>query len=278
MKRCSETIGKALQLRGFLSRARCPGASGSVRVGRIVSAAVLLSLAIALPAAAADMPIPGPAPVPPNSYYPAVAPLSWGGIYFGVNGGYGFGKSHWDNAGVSTGNFNTTGGLVGGTAGLNYVGFGGGFMVGVEGDLDWSGLTGSSSTAGCVGLGAAAGTTCQTKSGWLSTARVRMGYAFDRVLIFGTAGAALADFRAGLNPGSFISLGPQVGWTAGGGLEFALTENWTAKVEYLFVGLGTIACPSGTVCALTPPAGVSNPSISLNENVVRAGVNYRFNW
>ena len=149
----------------------------------------------------------------------------------------------------------------------------------MEGDVDWSGLNGSSFTAACVGLGAAAGTTCQTKSGWLSTARARVGYAFDRIPFFGTAGAAIADLRVGLNPqATFATLGPQVGWTAGGGLEFAFTEKWTAKVEYLHIGLGTVSCPSGTVCSAANPAGVSHPSITLNESVVRAGVNYRFNW
>jgi outer membrane immunogenic protein len=278
MKRCSETIGKILNFTALSARARSFRAFGFIQVERIAVVAILLSLAPALPAVAADMPVPGSAPIPPNSYYPVAPPLNWGGIYFGVNGGYGFGNSTWTNGGVSTGNFTTSGGLAGGTAGLNYAGFGG-FMFGVEGDLDWSGLKGSSSTAACVGLGAAAGTTCQTRSGWLSTARARVGYIFDRVLVFGTGGFAIADVRAALNPqAASVTLGPEVGWTAGGGIEFAFTENWTAKVEYLYVGLGTIACPSGTVCTLVNPAGVSNPSISLNENVVRAGVNYRFNW
>jgi hypothetical protein len=83
-------------------------------------------------------------------------------------------------------------------------------VFGVEGDLDWSGLKGANSTAACVGLGAAAGTTCQTKSTWLSTAKACVGYAFDRILVFGTASAAIADLQAGLIPqGTFISLGPQ---------------------------------------------------------------------
>ncbi|HEY1746364.1 MAG TPA: outer membrane beta-barrel protein [Xanthobacteraceae bacterium] len=278
MKRRSETIGKTFNFRAFSAHTRRFGASIYVRAGRIAVVAILLSLITAMRATAADMPLPGPAPIPPNSYYPATAPLNWGGIYFGVNGGYAFGNSDWNNAGFSTGSFATSGGLAGGTAGINFGGFGG-FVFGVEGDLDWSGLKGSSSTAACVGLGAAVGTTCQTTSGWLSTARLRAGYAFDRVLVFGTAGAAISDFRAGLLPqGTFITLGPQIGWTAGGGLEYAFTENWTAKVEYLYVGLGTAQCPSGTVCSLVNPAGVSNPSMTLNENIVRAGVNYRFSW
>jgi outer membrane immunogenic protein len=278
MKRLSGNIRKALNFAASSGYAPGFGAPVSVGVKRIAVVAIALSLMTATRAMAADVPVPGPAPIPPTNYYPADAPLNWGGFYLGVNGGYGFGSSHWTNAGVSTGNFATNGALVGGTAGLNYGGFGG-FVFGVEGDLDWSALKGSSSTAACAGLGAAAGVACETKSGWLSTARGRVGYAFNRFLVFATAGAAIADFRVGLNPPSnFVSVGPQVGWTAGGGIEVAFTENWTAKIEYLFVGLGTISCPAGTICSLVNPAGVSSESVSLNENVVRAGLNYKFSW
>jgi outer membrane immunogenic protein len=278
MKRVSENIRKALNFAARSGYAPGFGAPVSIRVKRIAAVAIVLSLMTATGAMAADMPVPGSAPNPPTNYYPANAPLNSGGLYLGVNGGYGFGSSTWNNAGVSTGSFTTSGALVGGTAGLNYAGYGG-FLFGVEGDLDWSGLKGSSSTAACAGLGASAGTACQTKSGWLSTARARAGYAFDRFLVFATAGAAIADFRVGLNPpATFLSLGPQVGWTAGGGIEFAFTENWTAKVEYLYVGLGTISCPSGSICSLVNPLGLSSASVSLNENVVRAGLNYKFTW
>jgi outer membrane immunogenic protein len=278
MKRLSENIRGALNFGASSSYAPGFAALFSIRVKRIAVVAIALSLMIATRAMAADVPMPGPAPVPPTNYYPADAPLNWGGFYFGVNGGYGFGRSDWNNGGVSTGSFATNGALVGGTAGLNYGGFGG-FVFGVEGDLDWSGLTGSSSTAACAGLGAAAGVACVTKSGWLSTIRGRAGYAFNRVLVFATAGAAIADFRVGLNPpANFFSVGPQVGWTAGGGIEVAFTENWTAKAEYLYVGLDTVSCPAGTICSLVNPAGVSSESVSLRENIVRAGLNYKFSW
>ena len=126
------------------------------------------------------------------------------------------------SAGVSTGNFNTNGFLVGGTLGANYQT--GLYLVGFEGDIDWSSVQGSSSAAACVALGAAAGTTCQTKSPWLGTARARVGYAFDRLLVFGTGGAAFSGLQAFLNRGGSISPGPsQLGWTAGAGVEYAFT-------------------------------------------------------
>lgn len=249
-----------------------------------VLVALVVSLASVGAAAAADVAVPAaPAPSPPASYYPVLAPVNWGGLYLGVNGGYAFGRSTWTVPGASTGAFTTNGGLVGGTLGFNYA-ISGGLMVGVEGDLDWSALNGSSSVAGCASLftsvtGFTPGSTCNTKSAWLSTARFRAGYAINRVLIFGTAGAAIGDFEVALNPpGGFVGIGPQLGWTAGGGIEFAFTDNVTAKIEYLYVDLGTISCPTGTHCAVTNAAGVTSGAASLTESLVRAGLNYKFTW
>jgi outer membrane immunogenic protein len=106
-----------------------------------------------------------------------------------------------------------------------------------------------------------------------------VGYVFDRFLVFETAGAAIGDFQLALNPPAvFRSVGAQIGWTAGGGIEFAFTDSWTAKMEYLFVDLGTGDCPAASSCSLTNAAGVSNGSVSLKENLVRADVNYKFSW
>jgi outer membrane immunogenic protein len=223
---------------------------------------------------AADMPLPQAAPVPPPVYYPAY--YNWSGIYLGLNGGYGFGQSQWSVAGVSSGNFNTNGFLVGGTLGANYQW--GSYLVGFEGDIDWSNVQGSSSAAACaavvVGAGIAAGTTCQSQSSWLGTARARVGYAFDRLLVFGTGGAAFSDLQPALNPGGIFVKPPwQLGWTAGAGLEYAFTDAISAKVEYLFVDLGTVACPTQTGCG---PFALH--SFTFSENLVRVGVNYRFSW
>ncbi len=249
------------------------GRVGAVPMWRIAAAVVLLVLA-AVPALAADMEVPPlAAPAPPNSYYPARAPLSWGGGYFGVNGGYALGINNWTNAGVSTGNYTFNGALLGGTAGLNFAGYGG-FVFGVEGDMDWSSQKGSSSAAACFAIGAPAGTSCTGKAEWLSTARARVGYAFDRVLVFGTAGAAIGDLEAGLNPpGEYDNLAPRAGWTAGGGIEYAFADFLTAKVEYLYIDFAHVACPQAGTCG-----SASNVSILFTESVIRAGVNYKFTW
>ena len=279
MRRCCETIDKAVNLAACSVCARRFGTPISTRVECIAAVAILLSLMSTVRAMAADVTLPAPPPPSaPANYYPAAAPINWGGVYLGVNGGYGFGASNWTNAGVSTGNFTADGALAGGTIGINYAAYGG-LMFGVEGDLDWSALKGSSSAAACAGLGVTTGAACVTKSEWLSTARGRVGYSFNRVLIFATAGAAIGDFQAALNPpATFVSVGPQLGWTAGAGIEFAFTDNWTAKVEYLYVDLGTVSCPAGTSCPPANAAGVSNGSVSLTESLVRAGINYKFSW
>ena len=111
-----------------------------------------------------------------------MVPYNWTGFYVGINGGGAFGTSAWD----STGSRNVSGGLVGGTVGYNYQ-FGQA-VFGVEGDIDWADINGTSTT-GCP-LG------CKTSDTWLSTVRGRLGYAADRFMPFVTGGAAFGDVRA----------------------------------------------------------------------------------
>lgn len=210
--------------------------------------------AIAGAASAADLARPVPAP-----YYtkaPAFAPpYSWTGFYLGINGGGAFGSSSWD----STGSRDISGGLVGGTLGYNYQ-FGQA-VVGVEGDIDWADINGTTSNA-CPGG-------CKTSDTWLSTVRGRLGYAADRFMPYVTGGAAFGDIRAQA-PGLGQVGADRSGWTLGGGLEAALTTNWTAKVEYLYVDLGSFNC--GLNCG----AGLTTDNVSFHTNILRAGVNYKF--
>ena len=219
---------------------------------------------------AADSATP-PSPAPPSSYFPTTAPINWGGFYIGVNSGYGFGTSNWTAAaaslaaGASIGSFNTSGFLVGGTMGLNLQA--GAFLFGVETDADWSTVHGSNSNSYCSAITANA--ICETKSDWLGTGRLRIGYVFDRVLLYGTGGIAFGNIQAGLNPPATFDSATNVGWTAGAGVEFAFAENWTAKLEYLYVDLGSMSCSVN--CGLAVPF-----TVPLTEKVVRAGVNFKF--
>ncbi len=209
--------------------------------------------ALAGTAAAADLP-PRPAP---QSYYkaPGYAPAyTWSGFYIGVNGGGGFGRSDWD----STGTFNISGGLVGGTVGYNYQ-FGQA-VAGIEGDIDWADINGTTNNFCAFG--------CKTSDSWLSTVRGRLGYAADRFMPFVTAGAAFGDIKAS-TPGFAGNSATNAGWTVGAGLEFAIAGNWTAKAEYLYVDLGKFNC--GIACGAAP-----TDNVSFTTSLVRAGINYRF--
>ena len=104
---------------------------------------------------------------------------------------------------------------------------------------------------------------------WLATLRGRVGYAIDRWLPYITGGAAYGNVKASTSApiGAFTSASHnQLGWTAGVGLEYAFLGNWTAKIEYLYVDLGSFdAGPAPTV-----------NNVSFKENILRAGLNYKF--
>jgi outer membrane immunogenic protein len=230
------------------------------------------------PATAADLPAPPPrVPV----YVPTVAPVyNWGGLYFGVNGGYGFGTSKWTDpnnfSGTgSTGNFNVSGFLVGGTLGYNFQADA--FVFGVEGDFDGSWMDGKVANTFCGSVGFGAGAQCETRNTWLSTLRGRFGYAADRVLFYGTAGGAFGSIQTGV--GGNLQSTTKAGWTAGGGVEAALADNWTVRVEYLFVDLQKATCNNPGACGVdapVPPIVPANDTIKFDSSVVRVGVDYKF--
>jgi len=225
---------------------------------------------------AADLPPLAPPPRAPAVYVPAVLPVyNWAGVYVGINGGWGWGNAKWtaDAAGIfpgATGSPHDNGGVVGGTLGVNFQTDG--FVFGVEGDWDYSGINTGTTASICTFSG-----NCQTGNNWLATARGRVGYAADRALFYATAGGAFANVQTNFN--GVTTSHTQSGWTAGAGLEWAFADNWTAKIEYLFVdlGKGTVNCATTTclVASGGPPIPVS---VGLTENIFRAGVNFKFNF
>jgi outer membrane immunogenic protein len=204
-------------------------------------------LALGIVAAqAADLPRAMPTKAAP--VYTPVPVYNWTGPYVGINGGGGWGHASEAFSGTS---HTISGGLVGATLGYNWQI--GQAVVGLEGDIDWSNIRGS---AAC-GL-----TTCETRNHWLGTVRGRLGYAFDRFMPYVTGGLAVGDIDHTIDAvGS--SRETKAGWTVGGGIEAALANNWTAKLEYLYVDLG-----SG--------ASVAGSDTNFRTNIVRAGLNYRF--
>ena len=223
-------------------------------MGRIllagVSAAALLG--VSMSANAADLPRQEPMPTKAPVY--AVPAYIWTGFYAGINGGGGWGSS-WSDL---TSRFHTSGAVAGGTVGYNSQI--GNWVLGVEGDIDWSNISDNTSF-GCV-----AG--CSVQNNWLSTVRGRVGYAFDRFLPYVTGGLAVGDVNATV-PGFAGMDSTQVGWAAGAGVEYALTKNWSAKVEYLHVDLGRFDCGASCGAAATD-------NVSMHDNIVRGGINFRF--
>jgi len=216
----------------------------------LLASAAVLALGV-VSASAADLGRRQPMPTKAPAHQPPPPPYNWTGFYIGINGGGGWGRSGFSDP-VSSGSFDASGGLVGGTLGYNYQI--GQFVLGAEGDIDWSSFSGSTP----CGV-----TNCETRNNWLSTVRGRVGYAIDRFMPYVTGGAAFGDIKSSVD-GVGEATSTKTGWTVGGGIEAAIDGPWTAKVEYLHVDLGDAA----TV--------VPGSNASFNANIVRAGINYRF--
>jgi outer membrane immunogenic protein len=218
---------------------------------RVIFTLGLLSLIAAGSAGAADLPYRSPPPAYRAPVYSTV--YNWTGFYLGINGGGGWGRSRWDNLDTT----DLSGGLIGATVGYNVQV--GQVVFGVEGDIDWSGISGSGNSVLCAG--------CSTRNNWLSTIRGRVGYAFDRFLPYVTGGLALGNINATV-PGLIGINQINAGWTVGAGIEYGVTNNVSNKAEYLYVDLGSVNC--GLNCA--PASG----NVSFYANVLRGGVNFRF--
>jgi outer membrane immunogenic protein len=248
---------------------------GAIAAGLVGTSLVGTSL-VAGSALAADLPPAAPAPPrAPAVYVPVLPVYNWAGIYVGINGGWGWGNAKYTANSVgtftgTTGSLSDNGGVVGGTLGVNFQA--GGFVFGVEGDWDYSAINTGTTSSLCNFSG-----NCQTGNNWLATARGRAGYAADRVLFYATAGGAFANVQTNFNG---VTTGhTQSGWTAGGGIEWAFADNWTAKIEYLYVNLGNGSVSCTTAACLAASGGPAIPvSVGLTENLIRAGVNFKFNF
>ena len=222
---------------------------------RVLSGFAALALSSA-PVLAADAPARAPVAKAPAV---AVAPLfNWSGFYYGIQGGYAWGSSNHTGAGASSGDFDVDGWLLGGTVGANWQN--GRFVTGLEADVAWANADGSG------GAAAACGVACSTELNWFGTGRVRAGYAVDAYLFYITGGVAFGGVKAG-QTGFGNSGDTRVGWTVGGGVEAAVAQNWTAKLEYLYADLGDKN-------TYTVPAGTFN--VDYKSHIVRMGLNYKF--
>jgi outer membrane immunogenic protein len=244
----------------------------------LIAASVATITVAPLGVRAADLPpaAPGPAIYAPPAAYRAVA--NWGGFYVGGNIGAGLARaqSTFSVGGVPFATADTAllGAVAGGQAGFNWQS--GALVLGAEGDFDWSHLKGSIS-AQCATCGPVTNASLEHDVDWFGTARARIGYAADGWLAYATGGYAFGRVALkGTATGGGVSASltqnaTPSGWTVGGGVELALGPNWSAKLEYLYVDLGTV---NNTIVVTGGPSLTDSARIQMN--VVRAGANYHF--
>jgi opacity protein-like surface antigen len=199
----------------------------------------------------------------------APAPYNWSGFFLGASApGALWGETKWSvAAGTAANNF--AGVMAGGGGGYNYQM--GALVVGGQAEWDWTNARGGESF-NCSTNGGFL-TNCNTRVGSIFTATARLGYAWDRLLIYGQGGLAVGDVKANIVSNSSFPGGgtlasdskTAVGWTIGAGFEFGLTQNISAKAEYLYFDLGSDTYNLGVPVA-----------IARTGNIGRVGLNYRF--
>ena len=250
-----------------------------------------LFFVLALPAFAADLPNARAT----SEYAPPPPAFSWSGFYLGAN------------AGVSGGNFTTSdrfgtfgsgdqttadsvGFSGGGQLGYNYQFPRSNFVVGVEADFQGSTLQGTYDNFQAAASGNEGGWRDASKVDWWGTVRGRTGYAFGSILPYATGGLAYGHvvtngscsatgfpFSCDQSRGSVS--GTQIGWTAGAGLEYAMTHNLTFKAEYLYTDLGSVNIPNYFLDA-TFGGPINSPGDDMRTRItfstLRVGMNYKF--
>jgi outer membrane immunogenic protein len=230
---------------------------------RLLLASVgLVALGIAVPASAADLGVRrGPAAAPV-----AVAPIyNWTGFYIGAHVGYGWADKEWTfiGSGLST-SHQPDGFLGGGQIGFNWQT--GALVLGVEGQLSWADLDGSSLCPNPAFV-------CSTQIDLLGTAAIRLGFAAANWLFYVKGGLAWIDedFRAVAGPVIFEGDRSEAGWMVGVGVEYGFTPNWSAKIEYNYMDFNSDRI------RFVGPAGVTDDfDVDQQVHVVKFGINYRF--
>jgi outer membrane immunogenic protein len=235
----------------------------------LLAAASIVTLGLG-PVLAADL-----APRPYTKAPLPAAVYDWTGFYVGVNAGGGVGRnralSDPIGVGVPYSLYLQPQGMIGGVG----IGYNrqinsvlGPVVLGVEADIQGSGLKDDRTHLNFGGL---LETNYSQQLDWFGTVRGRAGLANGPVLAYVTGGFAYADVKTTVNQA--LTLGPlppftvdrgQGGWTVGSGVEAALGGNWTGKIEYLYLNLGSYT-----------DAGATMLSTEVKQNIFRAGLNYR---
>ncbi|MDQ0391784.1 outer membrane protein [Labrys monachus] len=246
-------------------------------------AAVLLLSSTA--AFAADL-----APQAAEPIAPIVAPFSWTGLYAGINGGYAFGTRRDANMTEALGgspentfkygSLSQKGGFGGIQAGYNQQY--GNFVLGLEADIEGAAIDGKASRFNNHN-----GSTVSTKDNvnWFGTVRPRIGYAFDNILIYATGGVAFGGVRYGqdyyqrdvlIYTANSRDSSTKVGFVLGAGVEYAINDHWSAKLEYQYIDLGTSKASAPEITGPTVTGYSINGKMRTDFSTIRLGLNYRF--
>jgi outer membrane immunogenic protein len=209
-----------------------------------VSALALLSVA---PAFAADLPARMVTKAP--AY---VQVYNWTGFYVGVHAGYGWADTDF------LGSSNQDGFFGGAQIGYNWQAPGSNWVFGLELDSAWASLEGDTSVV--AGLG-----TVSSEVDYLGSFRGRIGYSWDRTLLYVTGGLGWAHNEVSTSLAGSAS-NTHFGYTLGAGVEYAFSGPWSVKAEYLYYGLGGESYGAA--------AGLND--VDLNIHTVKLGLNYRF--
>ncbi len=218
--------------------------------------ATVATVALANVASAADMPA-----RMATKAVPYIALYNWTGFYVGGNLGYGWARTSDDAGGSAKLNGVVGGGQIGYNWQINNL------VLGIE--TDFQGTSERASATGAIGPIAFATT---ERIRYFGTVRGRVGYAWDRWMVYATGGYAYtnvgvdATATVGALTGTASSNTTKSGGTVGAGVEWAFAGPWTAKLEYLYVDTGTQAV---TLLGVTD-------NVRIKNNIVRAGLNYRF--
>lgn len=256
-------------------------------VSRCLFGAAFASVAATGGAVAADL---GTAPV--YKAPPPVAVWSWTGAYVGLNAGWGWNNDNGNLFCVTPGGVRNgapcgaiAAGLQGNTSGNGFVGGGqigynwqvGQFVWGIEADFQGADIRGSATPVFSPGIFAVS----NQKIDSIGTVRGRLGLAaFDHAMIYATGGLAYGQIRADTNSvigaTSFPASGTfeKVGWTVGGGVEYAISPSWSAKIEGLYYDLGNETLV--TTGVPVPNGFLWGKDFSQKGEIVRFGVNYHF--
>ena len=279
----------------------------------IISASVFIGAILGIGAAsAADLPVKALPPVAPAH--------SWAGFYVGGNVGYSWGRAASDlnadpvtvSIGAGLTPFNTPGfvgsdtltpkGVIGGgQIGYNWQ-TSPNWVFGLEADLQASGEKASHSFSNAFSfttplfnqalpVSGVATMDYAAKITWFGTLRGRVGYAWDRVMLYATGGLAYGGVNlAGTNTVSgtvggfpFLSVTGighsqvNAGWTVGAGIEGVLGNRWTWKAEYLYLDLGSMDDPDINLLSVSTSGGRVTTHTNYSDNIVRLGLNYRLN-